>query len=881
MADFLASFNFGAAEEEPTREEACASLAEVQSRFRDVFEGKVTETRAEHMKTSIDIGPPTQFTIFNGDGHDVDPSLSRITAREAFVSQPQQNPVTQRAVSREILNAIGEIDGSTWSVIDELRKAQGWVLTYVCNHSWQQWTRHGKAAQTHAILDYSQKELDFMSRARPAFDCRGTVTITFSKTNSAITVNYSHTPLHRTVGEVYDLFKPPPPPPRAVSKKKAPGSAKKSDTPRRKRAATGADGAPAPKKPRSRPKKGAKNQLSQAELVPMTEGFASPNGATTAIDAADHVALAALSAATAEDPVPSSSAAPQQKNNTASLNVSPEEAVRRRETATNKLTEAGIDPATLNADQFSIFSNQSPEVQAESLKMLAKYGAERLHIVHPAKKDSPRPPASQPDADSMASGSVNPNRLANDSASDNFGPDNSAAETKGAPKKKTPQKAKAGAKSRVFCFNCKLSKSKASHENMQVKQSSNLVQCSKERPSCTVCQESGLTCEYPVAKPRNRKSAALVTEDEDTIMAENVDAEGEAEDAGAEDAIHTQAEDQRQPSAYSQVPIANMMQITPDEEGNGSRPIGEASVQPTYESRAPTSSLNWSSGGLALPQGRVYYPPAESAATKEPLPNNASTVVETTAPKRSQRVSKPTAKAKSRVPTPVQALIASPTRERHESPLERHNPMRHEAQPRNPLAFDRSPPNPYGQPATQPQYASDPYRQNPSYGQNQGAYPQLQETAPERIAYDPNAYRGNTSSRTFNQQKPPAPVHANAATGSWPSRGQDAAAADTLQRIHGYGGNSNSGNTMLSVHPPNQRRSTGGGGERVQGVTGASKHGSSRQSYSSEQQVPAAPNQSQTSQQSWYGFNGFHGGSTTNTQSNHSWGGSGGGGGWN
>lgn len=166
MADFLASFNFGAAEEEPTREEACASLDEVQSRFRDVFEGKVTETRAEHMKISIDIGPSTQFTIFGGDGDNVDPSLSRITTREALVSQPQQNPITQRAVSQEILNALGNIDGSTWSGIDELRKAQGWVLAYVCNHSWQQWTRHGKAAQTHAILDYSQKELDFMSRGK-------------------------------------------------------------------------------------------------------------------------------------------------------------------------------------------------------------------------------------------------------------------------------------------------------------------------------------------------------------------------------------------------------------------------------------------------------------------------------------------------------------------------------------------------------------------------------------------------------------------------------------------------------------------------------------------------------------------------------------------
>lgn len=616
----------------------------------------------------------------------------------------------------------------------------------------------------------------------------------------------------------------------------------------------------------------------------MTEGFPSANGTTTtAMDAADHVALAALSVATAGESLPNSGAADQPKNNTASLNVSTEEAARRRETATKKLTEAGINPDTLNADQFSIFSNQSPEVQAESLNMLVKYGAERLHIVHPAKKNSPRPLPSQPDDESIASGSVNPNRLANDSAGDDAGADTSAAETNGA--SKTPQKARAGTKSRVFCFNCKLSKSKASQQKMHVEQVADRFQCSKDKPTCTVCQESGLTCEYPAAKPRNRKSAALVTEDDDTIMTENVDAEGEAEDSRTEDAVHTQAEDQRQPSSYGQAPIANMMQITPDDEGNGSRPIGEASLQPTYENHAPTSSLNWSSGGLALPKGRVYFPtdpPQET--TREPLPNNASTVVDTPTVKRSQRVRKPTAKSKSHVPTPVQALIASPSRERHESPLERHNPRRHEAQPRNPLAFERSPPPSYGQPATQPQYTSDPYRQNPSYGQNQGAYPQLQDNTPERVAYDPNAYRSNAPPRPFSQQKAQVPAPTTAAKSSWPSRGQDAAAADTLHRIHGYGGSTNPGSSMLSTHPPNQSRGTGGSSNGVQGVMGAAKNGASRKSYPSQYahpQGPAAPNQPQPSQQSWYGFNGLHGGSTTNPHPNHNWGGSTGGGGWN
>lgn len=166
MADFLASFNFGATDDEPVRDEACASLEEVQSRLRELFQDKVTETRAEHLKASIDIGPTAHFTVFGGQGENVDPSLSRVSGREALVSQPQINPAVQIAVSQEILNAIGNVDGSTWSLTDQLRKTQGWVFTYACNHSWQQWTKHGKAAQMHAILDYSQKELDFTSRGR-------------------------------------------------------------------------------------------------------------------------------------------------------------------------------------------------------------------------------------------------------------------------------------------------------------------------------------------------------------------------------------------------------------------------------------------------------------------------------------------------------------------------------------------------------------------------------------------------------------------------------------------------------------------------------------------------------------------------------------------
>lgn len=69
------------------------------------------------------------------------------------------------------------------------------------------------------------------------------------------------------------------------------------------------------------------------------------------------------------------------------LNVPPAEAERRRQTAIELLSGKGIDPTTLSADQFNIFANQAPNLQSASLDMLAKYGAERLRIVHPDEKD--------------------------------------------------------------------------------------------------------------------------------------------------------------------------------------------------------------------------------------------------------------------------------------------------------------------------------------------------------------------------------------------------------------------------------------------------------------------------------------------------------------
>lgn len=182
-----------------------------------------------------------------------------------------------------------------------------------------------------------------------------------------ITVKLEHTPLHKTVAELAELFKPPPPLPRAEAARRKDGGSRKrkseaggaevaegSPTKKRKKTTkTGeqtADGeqAPRPKKPRApRPKKPKK-----------------PKNAGAQPEADD--------------------------NNSALLNLSPLETARRQEEASKRLRDSGIDPDTLSAEQFNIFANQSPDLQMESLAMLVKYGAERLRIVHPNKDNTPQ-----------------------------------------------------------------------------------------------------------------------------------------------------------------------------------------------------------------------------------------------------------------------------------------------------------------------------------------------------------------------------------------------------------------------------------------------------------------------------------------------------------
>lgn len=247
-------------------------------------------------------------------------------------------------------------------------------------------------------------------------------------------MKYEHTNLHKTVGELLDLLAPPPPQPqlvfvegrKSVSSKKTPKKRQAAEgvengvetpgeegaTPRsKKRKKSTQDGEPSTQKKRPQKKKSDSNthidpssgilppQMpgarpvgnsderplynTQAQQDGTANGSAYPEGV---VGREPFNGSEAQASAMVADGVHAHSI----------LNLPVGEAERRRETAIRLLTESNVDPQTLTPEQFSIFANQSPALQTESLSMLVQYGAARLRIVLPEKAQDPSQTAVPP-----------------------------------------------------------------------------------------------------------------------------------------------------------------------------------------------------------------------------------------------------------------------------------------------------------------------------------------------------------------------------------------------------------------------------------------------------------------------------------------------------
>ncbi|KAH0422040.1 C6 finger domain-containing protein [Colletotrichum camelliae] len=530
-----------------------AKPEDLPAQLQQNLETKRTPTRCEHVSVTLDVPSTVEFAIREGDGdaqENIDPALSGfrsqtvegqqvkvVRAYDAIIQQPHDNPAMQRAVAKHIVALLSTVDESNWMVREVSRGPYGWTFTYMCKDSMAMWNRqNGKTASKLLIGEYSQQELDPSVSGRPAFDCRGTLTIAFSKNSRTINVKYEHSPLHKTVGEMIEHFRPlPPAPPPAPL---IPAGDKKK-TPRKRKVEYNEDGTP--KEPKRKRKSAAVNEDgTPAQPKKKRKKKSDANAAEVSADGAGASDATVMTKADA--------AVQSNLHSQANLNVPPAEAARRREVAIRMLSDNGVDPETLSTEQFSIFANQSPDLQKESLSMLVKYGAERLRIVHPND-------AAASSSTSASSTPPQPAVLEEPAAS-------SESETPTKGKKKASRKSKSTTDleeelipapegtpmkmiSRGSCIGCRIGK----------------LKCDRAKPTCDVCEEAGRDCQYPLVKSAATKkkttltAVQVVSDDEDDAEA---DAEPEPEPV-PEPQEEPEPDDIETIDYTSNMPVANML----------------------------------------------------------------------------------------------------------------------------------------------------------------------------------------------------------------------------------------------------------------------------------------------------------------------------------
>ncbi|ROW09363.1 hypothetical protein VMCG_02397 [Cytospora schulzeri] len=461
----------------------CGSVDDLTLHLGGLREQRVTDARAEHISATFEFRPSVVFNVPETENDAVDPqnfdpalggipgaapaapmnggaspATREIRAHDTLMNQPTDDPALQKLVAKHIITSLGNVDGSSWIVRSVSRNSSGWTFTYICKNSTQSWMRqNSKNAAKLRVGESSGKDgQDPVNLARPAFDCRGSVTIAFVKNNRMITVKLEHTTIHMTVAELAELFKPPPPPPRAEVGRRKEGESNKRKTQAPNGVDNGEDGSRKKRKKKSAnpDDPSAEGEQAPKPKRPRPSKARKPKGAD------------ALTQADA------------QQNSL--LNLSPSEAARRKDEATRKLQDAGIDPETLSTEQFDIFANQSPDLQTESLAMLVKYGAERLRIVHPNKDNAPQPDGAAPINGSTPDGSTRKKKKSRKSESNGDG----------TPKVK---------KTRGSCQSCRERKTK----------------CSKAKPECQECVQAGLSCYYPPEQKRKSMGVKLAEMAED------------------------------------------------------------------------------------------------------------------------------------------------------------------------------------------------------------------------------------------------------------------------------------------------------------------------------------------------------------------------------
>lgn len=183
----------------------CKDIDDLETNLREYLAAPTAP--AEHATIEFHFPSTSAFLVYTRDfkrdsstnwtSADVTDLMKRTAVSVVEVLQPTQNPkdqiIRQKAVARTIIEAIQKVDRFRYSFNNNWlsKEDQAHRFSFFCNDST---LNKGRAANGGAGTEGREHR-------KPAYECKGFISVKFSVTKNNLEVHYTHIPLHKTYDE--------------------------------------------------------------------------------------------------------------------------------------------------------------------------------------------------------------------------------------------------------------------------------------------------------------------------------------------------------------------------------------------------------------------------------------------------------------------------------------------------------------------------------------------------------------------------------------------------------------------------------------------------------------------------------------------------------
>lgn len=183
----------------------CKDIDDLETNLREYLAAPTAP--AEHATIKFHFPSTSAFLVYTRDfkrdsstnwtSADVTDLVKRTAVSVVEVLQPTQNPkdqiIRQKAVARTIIEAIQKVDRFRYSFNNNWlsKEDQAHRFSFFCNDST---LNKGRAANGGAGTEGREHR-------KPAYECKGFISVKFSVTKNNLEVHYTHIPLHKTYDE--------------------------------------------------------------------------------------------------------------------------------------------------------------------------------------------------------------------------------------------------------------------------------------------------------------------------------------------------------------------------------------------------------------------------------------------------------------------------------------------------------------------------------------------------------------------------------------------------------------------------------------------------------------------------------------------------------